>query len=504
MKRILAASVALGLSVAALVGVPAQAAGKTLTLGVISAVSDWRASSGQLANLGPYYQAVYATLLTQAPDGRTITPGLASYAYDKTQTVLTLTLKSGLKFADGSAINAAAVKANLDGYSKGLASDASTATAAIDSVTAKGATTVVIKLKAPSSTILTYLSGTLGMMESVAGLTAADAKSVPYGSGPYIYDAANSVSGSSYAFKLNPNYYNKAAVKASTLVIKSIASATAGVNALRSGDVDAINVTDMTAVDGLKASGIAFAAQYMDEVGIWFIDKGGRMGTPWKNLKVRQAVNYAVDREAALKVFAAGYGKVTQQEFASYNAGYVPALQNTYTRNLNKAKTLMAEAGYPNGFNVTFPRFAGTPQVQVDFVADQLAQLDIKVTWDSYASVGDMFNAMWAPKYGAYRMTLQRDANDLQLIDFKLARDAAWNPSGYGDSTSDKLIALARSSKGAAQTKALQDLNKYITAQAWTCPLIEKMAAFGYNPAKVTVKAHAGNVLPYLLEFSPK
>ena len=504
MKRILAATVALGLSVAALAGVPAQAAGKTLTLGVISAVSDWRASSGQLANLGPYYQAVYATLLTQSPDGHTITPGLASYAYDKTQTVLTLTLKAGLKFADGSALNAAAVKANIDGYSKGLASDASTATAAISSVTAKNATTVVIKLLAPSSTILTYLSGTLGMMESVAGLTAADAKSVPYGSGPYLYDAANSVSGSSYAFTLNPNYYNKAAIKASTLVIKAIAAPAAAINALRSGDVDAINVTDMTAVDGLKASGISFATLYLDEVGIFFVDKAGRMGSPFKNLKVRQAINYAVDRDAALKVFAAGYGNVTQQEFASYNVGYVPALNNTYVHDLNKAKTLMADAGYANGFTVAFPRFAATPQTQVDFVTDQLAQINIKVTWDSYASIGDLFNAMWAPKYTGFRMTLQRDANDLQLIDFKLARDAAWNPSGFGDATSDKLIAQARTTTGAKQKAALQSLNKYITAQAWSAPLCEKMAAFGYNPAKVTVKPHAGNVIPYLLEFQPK
>jgi len=504
MKRILATVVALGLSAAALVGAPAQAAGKTLTLGVISAVSDWRASSGQLANLGPYYQAVYATLLVQAPDGRTITPGLATYAYDKTATVLTLTLKKGVKFADGTAITAAAVKANLDGYSKGLASDASTATAAISSVTAKGANVVVIKLSAPSSTILTYLSGTLGMMENPAGLTAADAKAVPYGSGPYIYDAANSVAGSSYAFTANPNYYDKASVKFSNLVIKAIASNTAAVTALQSGQVDAINVLDMTAVDPLKAAGFGFAAQYMDQVGIFFIDKAGRMGSPWKNLKVRQAVNYAFDRDAALKVFAAGYGNVTQQDFASYNAGYVASLNNTYTHDLNKAKTLMADAGYANGFTVTFPRFAGTPQTQVDFVTDQMAQINITVKWDSFATTGEMFNAMWAPKYSAYRMTLQRDANDLQLIDFKLARDAAWNPSGYGDATSDKLIALARTSKGAVQKKALQDLNKYMVAQAWSAPLLEKMAAFGYNKTKVVVKAHAGNVLPYLLEFQPK
>ena len=503
MKKFLATSVAVGLSVAALVGAPAHAANTTLTLGVISPVADWRASSGQLANLGPYYQAVYGTLLTQSADGHTITPGFASYKYDKTQTVLTLTLQKGLKFTDGEVLDATAVKTNLDGYSKGLASDASTATANIVSVDVKGATTVIITLKQPTAPFLNYLAGTLGMMEAPNAIASADAKSVPVGAGPYIYDAANSVAGSSYAFKANPGYWDKKHVSFPNLILKSITSNTAAVTALQSGQVDGINLLDMTAIDPLKAQGKQVALQYLNEVGIFFIDKAGRMGSPFKNLKVRQAINYAVDRDAAVKVFAAGFGRPTQQEFATFNQGFVPALQNTYTHDVAKAKQLMADAGYANGFTTTFPRFAGTPQTQVDFVTDQLAQIGITVKWDSYATVGDMFNAMWAPKYAAYRMTLQRDSLDLQLIDFKLARDAAWNPSGYGDATSDKLIALARTTTGKTQVKALQDLNKYITAQAWTAPLIETQVAFGFNPQTVNVKPHNGNALPYLLEITP-
>jgi peptide/nickel transport system substrate-binding protein len=503
MKKFLATSVAVGLSVAALVGAPAHAANTTLTLGIISPLSDWRASSGQLANLGPFYQAVYGTLLTQSADGHTITSGLASYKYDKTQTVLTLTLQKGLKFTDGEALDATAVKTNLDGYSKGLASDASTATANIVSVDVKGATTVIITLKQPTAPFLNYLAGTLGMMEAPNAIASADAKSVPVGAGPYIYDAANSVAGSSYAFKANPGYWDKKHVSFPNLILKSITSNTAAVTALQSGQVDGINLLDMTAIDPLKAQGKQVALQYLNEVGIFFIDKAGRMGSPFKNLKVRQAINYAMDRDAAVKVFAAGFGRPTQQEFATFNQGFVPALQNTYTHDVAKAKQLMADAGYANGFTTSFPRFAGTPQTQVDFVTDQLAQIGITVKWDSYATVGDMFNAMWAPKYAAYRMTLQRDSLDLQLIDFKLARDAAWNPSGYGDATSDKLIALARTTTGKTQVKALQDLNKYITAQAWTAPLIETQVAFGFNPQTVNVKPHNGNALPYLLEITP-
>lgn len=505
MKRILAATLALGLSVAALAGVPAQAAGKTFTLGVIGGVADWQASSAQYANLGPFYQAVYATLLVQSPDGKTLTPGLAtSWTYNKAQTQLTLKLRTGQKFTDGEAFNAAAVKKNIDFYATGAASDATTKTAAIASTVAKDASTVVFNLKYPSSTFLTYLSSTLALMQAPNTIGTADAKSTPVGSGPYVFDKANSVSGSSYAFTANPGYWDAKHVTYSNLVIKVIADSTAAVNALKAGQVDAMPVLDPTAVDSLKSAGISVGTQMLNWIGMVFVDKGGRMGSPFAKVAVRQAINYGIDRVAALKVFANNYGETTEQVFAKYNVGYDAALNNTYTYDLAKAKKMLADAGYPDGFSFTMGTFAGTPATQVAFIVDQFKAMGITVNIDVNATVAGMFANMWAPKYSAFRMTLQRDSNSLQLIDFLFDRNAAWNPSGYGDATSDKLIATARTTTGAAQVAALKALNKYTVQQAWFAPLASPQVLFGYNPTKVNVKIHAGNSMPYLLDMTAK
>lgn len=505
MKRILAAVVALGLSAAALVGVPAQAAGKTLTLGVISGLSDWQASSSQYANLGPFYQAVYSPLLVQAPDGRTLKPGLATaWKYDKTNTVLTLTLRKGVKFTNGEAFNAAAAKKNLEYYAIGAASDATTKSAAVKSIVAKNAETLVINLKSPSATFLTYLSSTYALQQAPSTIGTAEAKATPVGSGPYILDKSKTVAGATYVFTANPTYWDKANRKFDNLTLKVIANPTAAVNAVKAGDVDAIPITDYSSADSLKAAGLTLGKQYLNWIGITFVDKAGRMNSPMKNLKVRQAINFAIDRDAALKVFASGYGQTTQQVFATYNAGYDKTLNSTYTYNVARAKTLMAEAGYPNGFTVEMPLATVSPAAQGAFIADQLAAIGITVKYTTHATIPDFFAAMWAPKYPLYRMTLERNSSDLVLIDFLLDRNAAWNPSGYGDATSDKLIATARTTSGAKQTAALKALNKYITQQAWFAPLASPEVLFAYDAKKIKVTIHNGNSMPYLGDIAPK
>lgn len=505
MKRILSTVVALGLAAAALVGAPAQAAGKTLTLGVISGLNDWQASSSQYANLGPFYQAVYSPLLIQAPDGRTLKPGLATaWKYDKTNTVLTLTLRKGVKFTNGEAFNAAAAKKNLDYYSKGAASDAATKTAAIKSITAKGTDTLVINLKAPSSTFLTYLSSTLALQQAPSTIGTAEAKSTPVGSGPYILDKANTVAGSSYAFVPNPTYWDKANRKFDNLVIKVLADPTAAVNGIKSGQVDAIPITDYNAAASLQAAGLTLGKQQLNWIGITFVDKAGRMGSPFKNVKVRQAINYGFDRDAALKVFANGFGVTTGQVFAKYNAGYDKALDSRYSYNLEKAKALLAEAGYPNGFEVSMPVAAVSPAAQGEYVKDQFAKMGITVKYTSHATIPDFFAALWTPKYPAYRMTLERNSQDLILLDFLFDREASWNPSGYGDATSDKLLATARTTTGAKQVAALKALNKYTVEQAWFAPMVAPDVLFAYNGAKLKVSIHAGNSMPYIYDISPK
>jgi len=501
MKRIAAAASALALGIAGFVGVPgAQAAGSTLTYGVIADIKSFEVQVAEYGNRAPFYQAVYDSLLYRLPNGQLV-PGLAlSATPDKTGKVITVKLRKGVKFTNGAAFNAPAVVKNILAFAKGDGVGAALASS-LKSAKAKDAYTVILRLSELDPAFITNLSGPMGMVQDPATIGTATAKTNPVGTGPYIIDTANTVTGSNYVFKSNPNYWNKSRRHFDNLVLKVISDQTAQVNALKAGQIDCINLNDKTAVASLKAAGFKISTQQLDWSGITLVDKQGRMGTPLKNVKVRQAINYAIDRKAALQVMGNNFGVVTNQIFASYNKAYVKSLDNTYPYDVAKAKALMAEAGYPNGFELSMPSISILSTTFWQFIKDQLAPIGITVKFTD-VPLSEFFTQILTPKYPAFWMQLERNSDDWALLKFMVNRDSIWNPSGYGDATSDALIEKIRSSKGAAQTKLLQQLNTYMVQQAWHVPLYAVDMQFAYS-SKVTVTVQGGNAVPFLYNVRP-
>ena len=74
---------------------------------------------------------------------------------------------------------------------------------------------------------------------------------------------------------------------------------------------------------------------------------------PFKDLRVRQAIMHAIDREAIAEVITNGSGKATWQMWSAKSPFYVKELENAYPYDIKKAKALLAEAGYPNGIEIT-------------------------------------------------------------------------------------------------------------------------------------------------------
>lgn len=497
MKKILATSAAVALAFAGIAGASsAQAATpQTLTYGVIGDIKSFEVRSSEFGNRAPFFQAVYDGLALAKPNGQLV-PGLAlSWKYDKTLTVLTLNLRKGIKFTDGEAFNAQAVVKNLLAFQKGDSPDASNA-ASIKSAKAKDANTVVVTLSDIDPAFEGYLGRNMGLMQAPNTIGTDAAKTQPVGTGMYVFDKANSQIGSTYVFHANPNYWNKGARKFDNLTIKVISDNTAAVNALKAGQVDCINLLDKSSVPSLQGAGFKIASIGLDWAGLTLVDKAGRMGTPLKNVKVRQAINYAVDRAVLLQVLNQGYGSVTNQVFASYSKGYSKALDSTYPHDVAKAKALMAEAGYPNGFSISMPSVAALPPAGYQAIKDQLAQIGITVNYTD-VPLNDFFTQILTPKYPAFYMILERSANDWTFIKFLLNRDAVWNPSGYGDATSDALLSKIQHSTGAAQAGFLKQLDTYVVQQAWFVPFFVNDGKFAYS-SKLKVSTQAGNAVPYL------
>ena len=501
MKKLVAASAALAIAATGFVGVStAQAAvGSSLTYGVIGDIKSFEVRSSEFGNRAPFFQAVYDGLATAQPNG-SLAPGLAlSWSWDKSLTKLTLNLRPGVKFTDGEAFDASAVVKNLLAFQKGDSPDASNA-ASIKSVKALSPLKVLVTLSDIDPAFEGYLGRNMGLMQAPKTIGTDAAKTQPVGTGAYVFDKAASQIGSTYVFKANTKWWNNKNRKFNALTIKVISDQTAAVNAIKAGQVDCINLLDKSSVTSLQAAGIKIATVQLDWAGFSLVDKQGRMGSPLKNVKVRQAINYALNKDVLLQVLNNGYGVPTSTPFASYSKGSVKSLETYYKFDLAKAKALMKEAGYENGFSISMPSVSVLGAASYQAMKDALAAINITVNYTD-VPLNNFFSDILAPKYPAFYMILERSGNDWTFIKFLINRDAVWNPSGYGDAKSDALLSQIQHSTGAKQAGYLKALNQYIVEQAWFAPFFVVDGKFAYK-SSLKVQTQAGNAVPYLTGIS--
>ena len=380
----------------------------TLTLGVIVPATTFAAADMNFANESPYGQAVYDTLLKAAPDG-TVGPSLATeWKYNDDKTVLTMTLRSDVTFTDGTKFNADAAAQNLIRFRDGNSPNKSYL-AALKDAKAIDDTHLEITLTASDPGLLVHLTQNAGMQESPKAFTAPDIKTNPVGSGPYILDTANTVIGTSYTFNKNANYWNKPDQHYEKLVHQGLqrpdrhAQRGQGQAAQRrqAGQQRRARPGHRRRLQpGHLGAGLVGP----DSVRPRRHDEPGA-----RDVKVRQAFNYAFDRPALLQAVAKGHGTVTEQVFPESSAGYDPALDSKYPYDPAKAKALLAEAGYPNGFTLEMPKAGALGASIYNLVAQQLKDIGVTV---NYTDSGTNYIAdMLTPKYPATVMALQQDAD---------------------------------------------------------------------------------------------
>lgn len=131
-----------------------------------------------------------------------------------------------------------------------------------------------------------------------------------------------------------------------------------------------------------------------------FADRSGAMGSPIGDVKVRQALNYAFDVKGMNESIAQGQGFVTNQMYAVGTPGNLPDIDGMYAYDIDKAKSLLAEAGYADGFDITMPMAAPFQAYQA-IVEQTFAELNIKVTWEETDFMSYMGKAPTYPMYVA-------------------------------------------------------------------------------------------------------
>ena len=296
---------------------------------------------------------VYDRLIQVAPDS-TYQPMLATkWEFSPDGRTLTLTLRDGVTFSDGEKFDAAAVKANLDHYLSADKTAVQAALASVASVEATGDLEAKVHLKQPTTVILSALASNLGgIMISPKALESGDLATHPVGTGAYTIESFKPSEQAVYVRRTDEGgIWDPKTGKVAKVVVSRIASDDAKANALKSGQVD---VTTWAGNSSDYASQVAsgqLQTMVLDGVtnlvGMYFNPKV----KPFDDVKVRQAVNLAIDRDAIVKAFAP-VNAPRVQPWPDGITGFDESREDAYPFDPAKAKKLLAEAGYPNGFEV--------------------------------------------------------------------------------------------------------------------------------------------------------
>ncbi len=304
-------------------------------------------------------------------------PVLAESATANAQaTEFTFTLRQGIKFSDGAPFDAQAVKVNLER----IANPANhlrrqSLLAMVDHVEVVDPHTAKVVLKTPFGAFMNTIAHPALTLHSPASLQRPRAEIArnPVGTGPFTF-----VSWSPDTVKMakNPNYWKQGLPKVDTITIRSVPENGSRIAMLQSGEAQYIYplppemvkvVQNNPKLDVINTPSIITRYVALNV-----------MKKPFNDIRVRQALNYAVNKEAFIKVVWGGYADPLDSPEPPLLTFYQKGAPWPY--DLAKAKQLLAEAGYPNGFETEIWGASNTLATRgMQFIQQQFAQVGVKL-----------------------------------------------------------------------------------------------------------------------------
>ena len=473
----------------------------TLTLGSGVEPQSLDPAQSREAQFVQYFQPVFDTLIRRDAAGK-VQPMLATkWQTSDDQKTLTFTLRDDVTFTDGTKLTAEAVKGNLDRF-KAAGGPLAAALAAVSSVAVVDAKTVQLVLSKPDPALLYALGGPGGYIQSPANFDSPTVKTQPVGSGPYELDRSATTPGSQYSFTKNPNYWDKSLQKFDNIIIKPMKDENARLNALRSGQIDGMIATPKT-VQAAKGAGIDVQTVPGDWQGLSLFDRAGQFTPELGKVEVRQAINYAIDKDALLKSVGQGMGTVTSQIFSPASEAYVKELDNAYGYDVDKAKSLLKTAGLDNGFTLKMPTSSDMDPALAPAIRDQLAKVGIKVEWVDVPSAQYQAEQQ-SGKYSAAFTAFGQPVVAWSAISGSVTDVAPWNIFKSSTDQSKTLLSsiLAGSSGSGDAAKKTQDLNKYLVDNAWFDPWYRIDQPY-YTSKNVSVQVQSGQPVPSIYNYQP-
>ena len=406
---------------------------------------------------------IYEGLVKPDEEGNLNDAVAESHSISEDGKVYTFKLRNGVKFHDGTTVTAEDVKYSIERCA-GINGDGTPLVEAfsnVDKVEIPDESTIDIYLKEADTEFLAYLTVAI-VPEHVEDLEAD-----PVGTGPFHYVSRSPQENivlekfSDYWDTENQAYLDKVTfriVKDSNAVVTNLKSGTLDMYARLSSTQTAqlAEDSDFTIYDG-----------GMNLVQALYLNNAVE---PLNNVKVRQALCYAANRQEVLDMIADGKGTIIGSSmFPAFGKYYVPELSERYNQDIEKAKELLKEAGYPDGFELTitvpnnYQQHIDTAQVLVE----QLKAIGVtakiqQVEWDSWLSDVYADRKFQSTVVGFDASTLTANAM-LQ----RWMSDSDKNMINFSDAQYDQVMSEANATTDDADRTALYlQAEKILTEQA--------------------------------------
>ncbi len=399
---------------------------------------------------------IFDTLTVVNPKTGELEPSLAESWEQTSDTSYVFKLREDVKFHDGSQMTAEDVKFSLERAINSAA--VSYIVDFIDSVNAVDAYTVEITLDAPYAPALRNLSVPFAAIVPKKAVEQDEEgfKLHPIGSGPYKF--AEWKQGDSARLEAFDQYWGAPAAT-KNLVMRVIPEAAQRTIALETGEIDLaydILPNDMTKIEDNPKLALFEAPS----LSCYYISMNMNKA-PFDNEKVREAINYAIDRQTLIDTIACGAGEPADAIIAPLVFGYYSP--GAYEYNPEKSKELLAEAGYPDGFTTSI--WVNDNQARVEICqAVQAMFQEVGITCNvEVMEFGSFISRTSAGEHDMGYFGWVTSTTDADYTYYSLEHSsqqgAAGNRSFINDPEVDKLIETGRSSADEkVRLKAYEDL----------------------------------------------
>jgi peptide/nickel transport system substrate-binding protein len=321
---------------------------------------------------------IYDQVLRVAQNGQEVEPCLAeSYEISDDLLTYTFSLRPGVVFHDGTPLKASDVKYCLDRVSFAEESGWLSLFTAVESTEAPDDNTFVLHVKEPWAPMLANMALFAASIYPEAAHTAQgpDLFENPIGTGPFVFESWQK--GAAITLKKNPNYWIAGQPYLDEVTFSVVADANTRVIQLQGGDMDIASDAPFSQIDSLDADEnidvLVAPVGRVDYVAI------NHTRPPFDDIKVRQALNYAVDKEAIIQ--AVLYGKAQVAQSALPRMRFWNEEIEPYPYDPEKAKQLLSESSAAGGFSTTLGVTAGEPVdgAVATILKDQLAAVGVEV-----------------------------------------------------------------------------------------------------------------------------